>query len=83
VLGLPWLDEEHASLQFGTTRDFSLMDGTAVEAQIEERRPNCLLVLYVKVRKLMRKTRHNMGRNADFYEINVSPSAEQPTEFRT
>jgi hypothetical protein len=28
VLGLPWLDDERASLQFGTTRVFTLMDGT-------------------------------------------------------
>jgi hypothetical protein len=28
VLGLPWLDDEHASLQFGTTHVFTLMDGT-------------------------------------------------------
>jgi hypothetical protein len=31
ILGLPWLDEEHASLQFGTTRVFTLMDGIALE----------------------------------------------------
>jgi hypothetical protein len=28
VLALPWLDDEQASLQFGTTRVFTLMDGT-------------------------------------------------------
>jgi hypothetical protein len=28
IMGLPWLDDEHASLQFGTTRIFTLMDGT-------------------------------------------------------
>jgi P pilus assembly chaperone PapD len=38
ILGLPWLDE-HASLQFGTTRVFILMDGTTVETQLEEQRP--------------------------------------------
>jgi hypothetical protein len=31
VLGLPWLDDEEASLWFGTTRVFTLMDGTIVE----------------------------------------------------
>jgi hypothetical protein len=31
ILGLPWLDDEHASLQFGSTMVFTLMDGTAVE----------------------------------------------------
>jgi P pilus assembly chaperone PapD len=31
VLGLLWLDDEQASLQFGTTRVLILMDGRAVE----------------------------------------------------
>jgi hypothetical protein len=44
IMGLPWLDDEHASLQFGTTRVFTLMDGTAVETTLEERRPECLLL---------------------------------------
>jgi hypothetical protein len=35
VLGLPWLDDEHASLQFGTTRDSNLMDGTTLETQLK------------------------------------------------
>jgi hypothetical protein len=39
IIGLAWLDDEHASLQFGSTRVFTLMDGTAVETQLEERRP--------------------------------------------
>jgi hypothetical protein len=38
VMGLPWLDDEHASLQFGNTRVFTLMDVTTVETRIEERR---------------------------------------------
>jgi hypothetical protein len=37
-LGLPWLDDEQASLRFGTTHVFNLMDGTSIEIQIEERR---------------------------------------------
>jgi hypothetical protein len=37
-MGLPCLDDEHASLQFGSTRVFTLMDGTAAETQLEERR---------------------------------------------
>jgi hypothetical protein len=36
VLGLLWLDDEHVSLQVGTTRVFTRMDGTTVETQIEE-----------------------------------------------
>jgi hypothetical protein len=64
VMGLPWLDEEHASLQFGTTRAFTLMDGTTEETQLEERRPECLLMSFTKVQKIMRKTRRNSGRNA-------------------
>jgi hypothetical protein len=38
-LGLPWLDAEQASLEFGATRVFIMMDGTPVETRIEERRP--------------------------------------------
>jgi hypothetical protein len=36
IMGLPWLDDEHASLQFGSTRVFTLMDGTTVETTLEE-----------------------------------------------
>jgi hypothetical protein len=39
VLGLPWLDDEHASLQFVTTRVFTPVDKTSMETHIEERRP--------------------------------------------
>jgi hypothetical protein len=31
----------------------------------------------------MRKTRRIMGPNAEFYVVDVTPSAEQPTEFHT
>jgi hypothetical protein len=31
VLGLLWLDDEHASLQFGTTRVFTTMNGTTMK----------------------------------------------------
>jgi hypothetical protein len=34
VVGLPWLDDEHVSLQFGTTRILTLMDGTRVSIQL-------------------------------------------------
>jgi hypothetical protein len=37
IMGLPWLDDEHASLQFGSTRVFTLMGGTTVETTLEER----------------------------------------------
>ena len=66
IMGLPWLDDEHASLQFGTTRVFTLMDGTAVETTLEERRPECLLLSSTKIQKLMRKTRRNRVRHAEF-----------------
>jgi hypothetical protein len=59
IMGLPWLDDEHASLQFGTTRVFTLMDGTAVETTLEERRRECLVLSSTKVQKLMRKTRRS------------------------
>jgi hypothetical protein len=51
LLGLPWLDDEQASLQFGTTRVSTLLDGTRVEVQKEERRRECLLVSFCKVQK--------------------------------
>jgi hypothetical protein len=76
VLGLPWLDDEHPSLQFGTTRVFTLVDGIAVETQVEERRPECLLMSPTKVQKLMRKTRRGRGRNAEFYVIEVTPTTD-------
>jgi hypothetical protein len=77
VLGLPWLDDEQASLQFGTTNVFTMMDGTSLEIRIEDRRPECLLMSFVKLHKL------NRGRNAEFYVIGISPVVEQPAEFHT
>jgi hypothetical protein len=49
IKGLPWLDDEHASLHFGSTTVFTLMDGTSVETPLEERRPECLLMSSTKV----------------------------------
>jgi hypothetical protein len=85
VLGLPWLDDVHAFLPFGTTRVFTLMDGgTTVETQIEEeRRHECLLMSSAKIQKLMRKTRRRKGRTAEFYVIEITPATEQPAEFHT
>jgi hypothetical protein len=81
ILGLPWLDDEHASLQFLSTRVFTLMDGTTVETQLEERRPRYLLMSSTKTQKLLRKTRRNRGRKAEFYVIELTPAADQPTKF--
>jgi hypothetical protein len=81
ILGLPWLDDEHASLQFGTTRVFALMDGTTVETTLEERRHECLLMSSNKVHTLMGKTRRSRGRNAEFYVIELTPAANQSTDF--
>jgi hypothetical protein len=83
LTGLSWLDDEHASLQFGTKRVFTMVDGTTVETQIEERRYECLLISFSKIQKLMRKTRRRRGRTAEFNVIDVSPTAEQPAEFHT
>jgi hypothetical protein len=33
VLGLPWLDDEQASLPFGMTRVFTMLDGTTMDTQ--------------------------------------------------
>jgi hypothetical protein len=81
VLNLPWLDGEHASLQLGTTRVLTVMDGTTMDPHIEERRLECLLMSSGKIQKLMRKTRRIRGRNAEFYVINITPATEQPAEF--
>jgi hypothetical protein len=40
-------------------------------------------MLSTKVQKLMRKTRRSRGRNAEFYVIEVTPAADQPTKFHT
>jgi hypothetical protein len=81
VMGLPWLDDEQASLQFGTTRAFTLMDGTALATLLEERRPECLLMSSTKAQKLMRKTRRSRGRTTDFYMLHVTPATDQSTNF--
>jgi hypothetical protein len=82
VLGLPWLDDEQAFVQFGTTHVFTLMMGsTKVETQTEDRRPECLLMSSGKVQILMLKTRRRRGRNAEFKVSNVTLAAEQPAEF--
>jgi hypothetical protein len=83
IRGLPWLDDEHAYLQFGSTRVFTLMDGTTVETQLEERHLECLLMSSTKVQKLMRKTRRSRGRTAEFYVIELTPVANQPIDFHT
>jgi hypothetical protein len=80
VLGFLWLSDEQASLQFGTTRVFTLMHGTIVETQIEDRR---LLMSYREVQKLMRKSRRSKGRDAELYVISISPLTEQLAEFHT
>jgi hypothetical protein len=76
ILGLPWLDDEHASLQLSSTMVFTLMDGTTMQTQLEERCLECLLVSCTKVQKLMRKTRRSRGRNAEFYVIELTPAAD-------
>jgi hypothetical protein len=83
LLDLPWLDDEQASLYFVTTRIFTSMDGTSLETKIEDRRLECLLMSSGKAQKLMCKTCRSKGRNADFYMIRVSPTAEHPPEFHT
>jgi ABC-type molybdate transport system substrate-binding protein len=83
VLGLPWLDDEHASLLFGTTRVFAVMDGTPLETQIEERRPHSLLMSSDKIQNLMRKTRRNKGSNAEFYVIDISLATKKEAEYHT
>jgi hypothetical protein len=83
VLGFPCLDDEQASMQFGTTSAFSLMDDTMVDTHTKERIPECLLMPYGKLQKLVRRTRRRKGHNLDFFVIHVSPAAEQPAELHT
>jgi hypothetical protein len=59
------------------------MDGTTVDTQIEEQRPECLIMSSGKIQKLMRKTRRNKGRNAEFYVFDVSQAIYEPAEFHT
>jgi methyl coenzyme M reductase subunit C len=57
VPGLPWLDDKQASLQFGTTHVFTLMDGAVVETHTEESIRECLMISSSKIQNLVRKTR--------------------------
>jgi hypothetical protein len=59
------------------------MDGTTKETRLEERRPEFLVMSYLKLQNLMRKTHRGRGRNAELVMLHVSPAADQPTEFRT
>jgi hypothetical protein len=81
ILGLPWLDDEQASSLFGTTKVFTLMDGTIVETHLEERHPECLRMSSTKIQKLMRKTPRSRGRNAELYVTELTSAADQTTEF--
>jgi hypothetical protein len=83
VLGLPWLDDEQASSLFGTTSVFTLMDGTTMDTRIEELKLDCQPMSSCKVQELLSKTRRSRGRNADFYVIHASPTAEPHAKFRT
>jgi hypothetical protein len=82
VLKLPWLDDEQASLQYGTARVFTMMDGTIVETETKEHRLECRLMAPTKVQRLMRKTRRDNGRKADFFVSNITPATLQPSDRR-
>jgi hypothetical protein len=57
------------------------MDGTTVDTQLEERRPECLLMSSTKLQKLMRKTRRSKGRKAEFYVIELTPPPTNQLNF--
>jgi hypothetical protein len=57
------------------------MDGIAVETQLEERHHECLLMSSTKVQKIIRKTRRNIGRNAEFYVIEITPPQTNQRHF--
>jgi hypothetical protein len=82
VLGLPWLDYEQASLQFGKSRVFTLIDGTSMEIETKYRRLECLIMSPSKVQKFKSKTRRSRGRDAEVYVINVKLlDARRSVEF--
>jgi hypothetical protein len=60
VLGLPWLDNDQASLHVFPTRVSTLMNGTAVDITMEKRLLECVFMSPTKVHELMRKTRQNI-----------------------
>jgi hypothetical protein len=63
VSGLPWLDDEHATLKFGAERLFTLFTkGIVIENQVIEIRPECALLSSTKVQKLMWKSSRAKGR---------------------
>jgi hypothetical protein len=72
VLGFPWLDDEQATLRFGTECVYALMDGTVVETQVVVRRPECLLMPSTKVQRLMRKSTRAKGRTAEFFAVHLA-----------
>jgi hypothetical protein len=81
-LGLPWLDDEQATLKFGAERLLALLDGTVIENQVIERRPERQLLSSTKVQKFMRKSPRAKGRTGDFFTLNLAVDKQQfPSEL--
>jgi hypothetical protein len=57
------------------------MDGTVVENQVMERRPECIL-MSTKVQKLMWKSAGAKGRTAESFTVDLTAAEKQPpSEF--
>jgi hypothetical protein len=70
VLGSPWLNDDQATLTFGTERlIITLMDGNVIKNQVIKRRTKCLLLSSTKVQKLMRKSARAKGRTANKFTV--------------
>jgi acyl-CoA reductase-like NAD-dependent aldehyde dehydrogenase len=51
---------------FGTEQRFTFMDGTVIDNQVIERRPECLVLSSTMVQKLTRETVRAKGRKVEF-----------------
>jgi hypothetical protein len=81
-MGLPWLDDEQATLKFDAERLFILMNGTVIENQVIERRPECLLLSSTKAQKFMIKYARAKDRTAEFFTVHLMVAEQQaPSEF--
>jgi hypothetical protein len=56
VLGLKWLHDEKATLEFGTEYTFTLMDVTVVETHAVDEQPKNSLLSSRQDHKLMKKS---------------------------
>jgi hypothetical protein len=70
VLGLPWLDDEQATLEFGAEGHFTMIDGTMIKKHMIERRPAFLSMSSTEVHNLLRKSAIANGQTAKNFTVN-------------